>query len=86
MSDEMILRSVAGSSEPDVLSGELPRFVELLRMSHGPIPGGFEHCGQEPEIDELEELEGEDQFDPEKPRRGIFRCKECGRHFWGWWD
>jgi len=68
------------------MSGELPRFIELLRMSHGPIPDGFEHCGKAPEIDELEELVGEAAFDPDVPMRGIFTCKVCGRHFWAWCD
>lgn len=78
-------RESCGASGPDVRTGELPRFIELLRLSHGPIPEGFEHCGEPPEIDEVEELAGEDQFDPEKPIRGIYTCTRCGRHFWGWW-
>lgn len=70
---------------PDVRTGELPRFVELLRMSHGPVSEGYEHCGEVLEVDEVEELAGEAQFDPDVPIRVIYACRRCEHFFWGWW-
>lgn len=68
------------------IHGELPRFVELLRMSQGPIDDSFTHCGKRPDVDELEEMVGEG-FDVSDSRmRAIWRCSVCGRFYWGWWD
>ncbi len=87
MSDEQPWSKPSDPSQgPNVLSGELPRFVELLRMSQGPVEPQFEHCGVAVEIEEIEELEGEAQYDTSNPIRAIYTCKRCHRFFWGWWD
>lgn len=74
------------SHEPDVMHGELPRFVELLRMSHGPVDGGFAHCSVAVEIEEVEDLPEADYYNPDVKTRAIFKCAGCSRFFWGWWD
>lgn len=70
----------------DAIHGELPRFVELLRLSQGPIDDEFHHCGKRPAIDELEEFADAALMDDDRRMRAIFRCGVCGRFFWGWWD
>ena len=71
--------------DPDAIHGELPRFVELLRLAQGPIGDGFHHCGVKPEVDELEDSV-DVPLQEESRMRAIFQCRACGRFFWGWWD
>lgn len=78
------MHEAVGRRHTDMIEGELPRFVELLRLSSGPIEEGFEHCGQRPEVDELEDL---DTLVADTSRmRAIFQCRCCEAFFWGWWD
>jgi uncharacterized protein with PIN domain len=84
MTDDPTLESVF--RDPDELTGELPRFVELLRLSHGPVTQETTHCGGTLDVEEIEELPAALAGDPSAPVRAIYRCGRCERFFWGRWD
>jgi hypothetical protein len=65
---------------------ELPRFISLLRMAHGPVDRDEQHCGVQMVIEELEELTDEQFFDAEAKARCILTCRECGQVSWAWFD
>ena len=64
---------------------ELPRFVSLLRMAHGPVDRDEEHHGEPMALEELEDL-GEDFFNADVKARCILTCRECGLIAWAWFD
>ena len=70
---------------PWMADDELPRFVSLLRMAHGPVDRDAEHHGERMAIEELEDL-GEDFFNADVKSRCILTCRECGLIAWAWFD
>ena len=78
--------SFASGMHPDEDSAELPRFVALLRMAHGPVEQGAEHCGELMALEELEDLGEEGFFDASVKARCILTCRQCGQVVWGWFD
>ena len=64
----------------------LPRFVSLLRMAHGPVNRDEVHCDIQMALEELEELEDGDFFNPDVQARCILSCRACGQISWAWFD
>ncbi len=64
----------------------LPRFVSLLRMAHGPVDRDEVHCEIPMALEELEELEDGQFFDPTVKARCILSCRACGQISWAWFD
>jgi hypothetical protein len=67
-------------------STELPRFVALLRMAHGPVENDAEHCDIPMSLEELEDLGEEGFFDADQKARCILSCRQCGHIAWSWFD
>jgi hypothetical protein len=65
---------------------ELPRFVALLRFADGPVSLTDAHCGETLSLEELEELEDENFFNPAVKARCILSCHHCGHIAWAWFD
>ncbi len=65
---------------------ELPRFISLLRMAHGPVDRDEVHCEIPMALEELEELTDEQFFDADVKARCILSCHACGQISWAWFD